>query len=84
MSVGIGPMLTLEVAEGSWLSAAWYKVSGFFPRHAPWSYFGSIVVALAVLAMVLTLRSRRAGRVGQGSRRRPRGSTGRAVSEGTR
>jgi len=52
MSVGIGPMLTFEVAEGSPLSAAWYRVTGFFSRHAPWSYFGSIVLALAALAGV--------------------------------
>jgi hypothetical protein len=64
MSVGIGPMLTFEVAEGSPLSAGWSSVAGFFPRHAPWSYFGSIVMASAVLAMILALRGRRAARVG--------------------
>ncbi len=65
MSVGIGPMLTMEVAGGWWLSAAWYKFTDLFDRSAPWSYFGAIVVALAILAVVLALLSRRSARLGR-------------------
>lgn len=68
MSVGIGPMLTFQVAEGSPLSATWYRITGFFPRHAPWSYFGSIVLALAALALIVALQSRRATRFGYDGR----------------
>ena len=62
MSVGIGPMLTIQVAKGWWLSAGWYAFSGFFGRSAPWSYLGSIVVVFAVIAAILALLSRKSAR----------------------
>jgi hypothetical protein len=68
MSVGIGPMLTMEVAGGWWLSAAWFKFTDLFQRSAPWSYFGAIVAALAILAVVLALISRRSARLSRDGR----------------
>jgi hypothetical protein len=65
MSAGIGPMLTVQVAGGWWLSAAWYGFADLFQRSAPWSYLGSIVVALAILAAIFALLSRRAARRGR-------------------
>ena len=73
MSVGIGPLVTVRVASGWWLSAAWFKVAGRFHDSAPWSYFGAVVVILGLLAAVLALVQRRSrrrrlvtGRVEQG------------------
>ena len=67
MSVGIGPMVTIQVASGWWLSAAWFRTEGFFRGHAPWSYLGTGVAVLAFFAGVLglvdrRLRRRRTGR----------------------
>ena len=68
MSVGIGPMLTVQVAKGWWLSAAWHRVADFFQGSAPWSYFGGIVAVLAILAVVLTLLGRKSRRLSPNSR----------------
>ena len=65
MSVGIGPMLSIQVAKGWWLSAGWYRLTGFFGRSAPWSYLGSIVAVLAIIAIILALLSRRTSRRGR-------------------
>ena len=68
MSVGIGPMLTIEVAQGWWLSTAWYRFADFFQSSAPWSYFGAIVAVLAVLAVIFALLGRRSARLGPDNR----------------
>ena len=62
MSVGIGPLVTVQVASGWWLSAAWFKVTGLFHDSAPWSYFGAVVVVLGLAAAVLALVQRRSRR----------------------
>ncbi len=82
MSVGIGPMLTIRVAQGWWLSAGWYAFAGFFERSAPWSYFGAIVACLAIVSGVLALLSRRSARRARHSRRSLRATAGSAASPG--
>jgi hypothetical protein len=59
MSVGIGPLVTVRVASGWWLSAAWYKTTGAFNDTAPWSYLGGVVIVLGLLAAGLALLQRR-------------------------
>jgi hypothetical protein len=62
MSVGIGPLVTIRVASGWWLSAAWYRTTALYDSAAPWSYLGTAIVILALAAAVIALvqwRSRR-------------------------
>jgi len=62
MSVGIGPLVTVRVASGWWLSAAWYRTTALYDSATPWSYFGTAIVILALAAAAIALiqwRSRR-------------------------
>ena len=59
MSVGIGPLVTVEVASGQWALAGWSAVAQFFQKNSPWSYFGLVVAVLALAAGALALVERK-------------------------
>jgi len=63
MSIGVGPMLTMEVTRGSWVSTAKGAVGSFFTNNSPWWYFACLAVVLLAAAALTAVR-RRKSRVG--------------------